>query len=121
MRMGEMRLGKNPRAVALVFAACAALLVPASCEDPVSAPGDILAVSSNVQGHFHRATIPARDIADPPPGGAGYVSTTDSGHAHVVQITETQLIDLQQRGTVVSVESSVAGDPAHSHLFVFEH
>jgi len=117
-----MKMGRGPTAFALVCAVGVGLLVPASCEDPVSAPGDILAVSSNVQGHFHRATIPARDIADPPPGGAIYTSTTELGHSHRVGLSETQLADLQQRGAVVAVESSSADNPApHSHLFTFEH
>ena len=116
----KKKMGKRPASAVLLCAVGFALLAPASCDDPTSAPGDILAVSSTVQDHFHYATVPARDIADPPPGGRTYTSTTANGHSHTVTVSETQLTDLQQPGAVVSVTSSLAGDPQHSHTFTFE-
>ena len=115
-----MRTGNRSKAFAFACAVGVGLLVPASCEDPVGAPGDLSAVSSNVQGHFHRATIPARDIVDPPPGGAIYTSTTELGHSHTVGLSNTQLTDLQQKGAAVSIGSSSSGSPSHSHTFPFE-
>jgi hypothetical protein len=95
-------------------------LVFGGCEDPVSTPQDITAASSVVQGHFHRATISGRDIADPPSGGSRITTTNDQGHTHVVALSSTQLADLQQQGAVVSVLCESAGTPAHTHVFTFE-
>jgi hypothetical protein len=87
----------------------------------VSGPQDIQAVSSVALEHFHRTTIPGRDVDSPPAGGRTYVSTVANDHTHGVKVSEQQLRDLQQSGAVVSVTSQgPSSGAAHSHVFTFE-
>jgi hypothetical protein len=115
---------RSSRRVAVAFGALALTVTTTSCEDPVSVQPDIASVSTTpnppIDGHFHRATIPGSDITNPPPGGRTYTSTTAMGHAHDIKVSEQQLVDLQQKGAVVSIACSPAGASSHSHTFTFE-
>ena len=115
LRLAALRLG---------CAAALAIALGTSCDDPAGVPQDLFAASSVVDGHYHGATVPGRDILEPPPGGREYASTIVGGHSHTVRLTQVQLLDLQQRGAVVSVDSSPTTAPGasqpHSHQFTFE-
>jgi len=109
---------------ALALVVVAGGITNISCEDPVAALVGVTTVSTNVEMHVHRCTIPISDIDNPPSGGRSYVSTTVETHSHTVFLTETQLRDLQQPGAGVSVTSSTAAGmppppPSHNHRFDF--
>lgn len=93
--------------------------IDSGCDDPVAALTGVTAISTQVQGHTHRCSVPLSDIEDPPAGGRSYTTTTEDGHAHVVPVSENQLRDLQQGGAAVSVVSASAGATPHTHRFDF--
>jgi hypothetical protein len=120
MKMGT-QLG---RVVALVLLLLA-VLAGSTCQDPTGVQLDITGISGQplsqgVPPHFHRCTIPGRDITLAPPEGRTYPSTTDNGHSHEVFLSGTQLLDLQQPNAALSVDSKTTGSN-HEHSFLFEH
>ncbi len=100
---------------------CAALLglLATSCDDPVAALVGISAVSTETLGHTHRCTIPASDVADPPGDTNTYVTTTTQAHSHVVTLSRSDLMVLNEPNQSVSVQSESAGNPPHRHTFIF--
>jgi hypothetical protein len=105
---------------ALALVTAAALAVSnTGCEDPVAALTGVTTISTQVQGHTHRCSIPLSDIEDPPSGGRSYTSTTAEGHSHTVLVSQAQLADLQQPGAAVSVQTSENGATPHRHVFNF--
>lgn len=89
------------------------------CENPVAAFTGLTEDSSVVDGHSHRVTIPARDINDPT-GNRSYETSTagSTAHSHGIELTQTQLQDLQQDGAFVEVLTSRKNNHAHTFRFV---
>jgi hypothetical protein len=109
----------------IAIAASLSVLSIAACEDPLAPFLGITATSTTVNMHFHTATIPARDINDPPSGGITITTSTagNPAHTHAVTLTALQLQDLQQDMAVVSLPTdtgSASVGPQHTHAFLFE-
>lgn len=117
-----MKLGiRTGRVLGLALLLIVAL-VTSTCEDPTGVQLDITGISETVNGHFHRCTIPGRDITSAPPEGRTYTSTTDAGHSHTVTLNQTQLLDLQQPNATLNVRSEPSSDPSdpHRHNVLFQ-
>jgi len=102
-----------------------AVLAESTCDDPTGVQLDIVGISSTDEDavshvrHFHRCTIPGRDITVAAPGDHEYTSTVEEGHSHTVILTAQQLLDLQQSNSSISVTSS--SSHGHTHQFLFQH
>ena len=108
---------------------CAGLLglLLTSCDDPVAALIGVTAVSTGPTpptagaGHSHRCSIPTSDLQNPAPGNSSYVTTTALGHTHNVQLSQSDLMTLNEpNGGVDVLTSDRNGDGAsHTHRFLF--
>lgn len=106
--------------------ACSGLLglLLTACDDPVAALIGVTAVSTNPSTgpvHTHRCSIPSSDLQDPPGNVNTYVSTTTQAHSHVVTLSRSDLMTLNEPNGSVNIQSESAGDPPHTHNFIFNH
>jgi hypothetical protein len=92
-------------------------------EDEVS-PGpqpSAITITSNADGTGHRHDIQLilSDFSNPPTNGVTYTSTATNGHSHNLTLTSRQLTDVYG-GQNLNATSSVAGTPAHSHVWTLQ-
>jgi len=112
----------------VVVAIAAALLAVAtsSCDDPVAALIGVTAVSgppmaiggATVMPHQHRCTIPMSDI-ESPPMSASYVTSTELGHFHFVDLSRSALMALAEPNGSIQVETRTEMGSTHTHVFTF--
>jgi len=119
MKTIESRTRRTPSRVLICGGLLGLLLT--SCDDPVAALIGVTAVSTATQGHTHRCSIPSSDLVNPPADQNSYISTTVQGHSHVVQVSRSDLMTLNEPNGSVNVQSEPAGDPPHTHNFLFNH
>jgi hypothetical protein len=102
------------------FPAVAGALYLIGCHSDTgpSAVADISSVSTVVNSHTHTVGVPASDQMHP--AVKTYTSSSNSGHDHMVTLTEGQLSTLASGGsvTVTSTNSTVTGN--HTHDFTFQ-
>ena len=75
-----------------------------------------IASNADATGHVHSIQFILNDFSNPPDAGVSYTSTVTDGHSHDLTLTSTQLADVYG-GRNMDATSSVAGDPAHSHVW----
>jgi hypothetical protein len=100
---------------------CAILTGCGSGEDDEENAGpqpSTITISSNADatGHVHNIQFILNDFSNPPGAGAAYTSTVTDGHSHDLTLTNAQLSDIYG-GQNMDATSSVAGAPAHSHVW----
>ena len=80
-------------------------------------PGVMFSVDS-ASGHTHTFSIPQATLDAPP--GAGYSASTsfNSGHAHMVTLSQAELVDIAA-SLAVSGRTTPDGDPTHDHSYTF--
>jgi hypothetical protein len=74
------------------------------------------ASNADATGHAHNIQFRLNDFSNPPPAGVTYTSSVTDGHSHNLPLTNEQLSDVYG-GQNMDATSSVAGAPAHSHVW----
>jgi hypothetical protein len=82
-----------------------------------SAVADVQSTSTVVNSHTHTENVPASDQLHP--ATTTYTSSTDSGHNHMVTLTDSQLSMIASGGAVTVTSTSSAVTGAHTHDFTF--
>ena len=75
-----------------------------------------IASNADATGHGHDMQLILNDFSSPPAGVTSYTSTATDAHTHDLTLTNTELADVYG-GQNMDATSSVAGAPAHSHVW----
>lgn len=72
--------------------------------------------NADATGHVHNIQFVLTDFSNPPDTGMSYTSSVADNHSHTLELTKQQLSDVYG-GLDLNANSSVAGAPAHSHVW----
>ena len=73
------------------------------------------ATSSVDAGHSHFVCVDAKDLSNPPSGGARCTTSNEQGHTHEIEVSAEDLGTMGGGGTVTVQATVVQG---HSHTFM---
>ncbi len=70
--------------------------------------------SSTDQGHSHTANISESEVGNPPAGGISRSTSSSDGHTHTFSMTQAELQSVNS-GNTVEVSDSVVNDHHHTY------